>query len=164
MFPWAPAQKFDLLLCCGRVQLRSQAYRSQTCRRQKVLLPAFNATCAAPQPHKRHHCAPALLLPTDLWAKVFSVVAEDAFGEVLSASTAECCGGEDESAESYTRFHKLRLVWKHFRQVFEEQPALSTGLFLDQRFHCQALTSLLHRTRRWNTSLNTIVAKCGSPS
>ena len=158
-----PAVQVVQIVCSKVTEMSDRNAQSKSSNRQTEVASHNTSTSKESLRLMPFRNTPALLLPVDLWATVFSILAEEAFKEAVLVNTQEFSCGEGEPAELYSEFHNLRTVCKHFRQVFEEHTELSSCLFLDHRFNNHALGSLLRRLQRHDTFIKSVVAKRGSP-
>ncbi len=98
-------------------------------------------------------------LSNDLSAKILSHM-EPA---VVEAARRAAIKKTDIDAGPYVCFHKLRLVCKRFRQVFQEHPHLSAYLFLHDGFPSESLPSLVRWLQLRSSSVQIFIATRGSP-
>lgn len=102
---------------------------------------------------------PGLLLTNDLWAHIFSYVANhvsDKLGTAYYEAPFALLPRQE-----YSKLHCMRLVCKKFNHVFMEHPQLSAKLFLDAQFSVTASTSLLEWMQRDSTVVEELLAVCG---
>lgn len=101
---------------------------------------------------------PITMLSSDLWAKVFGVLAE----EVRSATN----GDDASTKEALSRqadLHKLRLVCKQFNTIFQAYDSLSSTLVLKLGVANESRASLLQWARNNAQSVKALCAECGYP-
>jgi len=98
------------------------------------------------------------MLSSDLWAKVFGVLAE----EVRSAKSEDDASTK-EPLSRQADLHKLRLVCKQFNSTFQAYDSLSSTLVLKLGVANESRASLLQWARNNAQSVNVFCADCGYP-
>ncbi len=82
-------------------------------------------------------------VPADVWVTIFTPSAEISGLELL----------DSVGSEFYKRYHKLRLVCKHFNSLFQQFPQLSEDIWLRRGYPATVLPSLLSRMQRNSGSI-----------
>ena len=101
-------------------------------------------------------------LSNDLWAKIFSHLQVQMEPTVVEAARLAILEETNTDAGSYLCFHKLRLVCKRFRHIFQEHPDLSAFLFLHDDFDSDSLPSLMRWLQLTHSSVQSFIATCDS--
>ncbi len=96
------------------------------------------------------------LLSSELWSKVFSLVAEDAAEAAANAVRFK----QYEDIRFHACYHDLRRVCKTFDRIFKQDPALSSYLCLQEDMSLSSLPSLLKWLR--HLSVEKLFAACDS--
>ncbi len=93
------------------------------------------------------------MLNSEIWAKVFSILAPEA-----TEAAARLLLYEEGDFEIWSCYHQLRLVSKAFNDIFRRNPGLSALLHLEDSFSLEALSSFLV----WvpHSAFETVLAEC----
>ena len=89
-------------------------------------------------------------VPGDVW---LTIVNASASADISSLELLDFIG-----SESYKRYHKLRLVCKHFNSLFQRFPQLSEDIWLRQGYPATVLPSLLSRMQRNSGSIASLIS------
>lgn len=98
------------------------------------------------------------MLSSDLWAKVFGVLAE----EVRSARSEDGASSK-EALSRQADLHKLRMVCKQFNSTFQAYDSLSSTLVLKLGVANESRASLLQWATNNAQSVKVFCADCGYP-
>lgn len=97
-------------------------------------------------------------LSDELWVKIFSILAEDVFDELLDRILLQ--EEEADTVTNHTKYQSLRLVCKRFHEIFLSHPTLSADLFLEYEPPQAAILSLLERLQRHDVTITRLLAEC----
>ena len=107
-----------------------------------------------------HNASRASSLSDDLWARIFSIVAQDMFVDLETAVISE--DNNPDELLIHKHYQSLRSVCKVFRAVFLSRPELSADLFLKPTQTPTAVMSLLEHLRRDDLRIRRLFAEYGS--
>lgn len=111
------------------------------------------------------HTSWASSLSVDVWAEIFSMVADAVFDELQQELPRREI--YRQQVHLHRQYQSLRLVCKVFQSVFLSHPELSDILFLEERqqpTECEYVLSLLRHLQRDNLTIRTLLAECGETS
>ena len=103
--------------------------------------------------------SPAFLLSNDLWARVFSLVAEGVRADLLALTFRE---PEETTTDLYDHFHGVQLVCRRFRAIFQTNPHLSANILLKTTFSSEALMSLFDHLQQHSSTVTVLADPYGS--
>ena len=97
------------------------------------------------------------LISDDVWARIFSIVAEDVYDDLEMAFLRdEVCADE---VRNHCQYQHLRSVCKVFRAVFHSHPELSAVLYLEEDPPPTGVLSLLEYLRCDKLTVTTLLAE-----
>ena len=107
------------------------------------------------------HTSWASSVSVDVWAEIFSIVADGVFDELRQELPRREI--YRQQIHLHRQYQSLRLVCKVFQSVFLSHLELSDVLFLEERqrpTECEYVLSLLRHLQRDNLTIRTLLAEC----